>query len=371
MDKTLLFTIDFPPNIGGVANYYFEIYKHLPQDKIFVLTQKTDKRTNGNSNIYRDGLISYLPIWPKWLPAILALYKTVKKEKIKTVLVGQVLPLGTITFILSRILNIEYIVSTHGLDILESQKTKRKKLLTKIILKNSKKIITNSNFTKKEIEKIGVNDNKIKMLYPCPHIKPPAKDKVKKELEEKYSLKNKKIILSVGRIVERKGFDMTIRSMKSVKGAVDNAIYVIAGSDSGYEKKIKKLIKDSNCGSDIVIINNPTNDELAALYDLCSLFIMPSRKIGSDVEGFGIVFLEANSFNKPVIGGKSGGVSDAIIDNKTGLLVDPLNIDEISGAIIRLIKDPEMRDCLGRNGKNRVDNEFTWNSQVKKLQDFL
>lgn len=371
MNKTLLFTIDFPPNIGGVANYYFEIYKHLPNNKITVLTQKTNNKDDYSFNIYRKELISFLPIWPRWLPAIFHLYKTIKKEEVSTVLVGQILPLGTIAFLLSKILNIEYVVFTHGFDILKSQKRKRKKYLTEIILKNAKNIIANSNFTKNEIKKLGVKPDKITTLYPCPHIKPPAKNDVKKRLINEYDLKDKKIILSIGRMVKRKGFDTVIKSMNLVTKSVDNAVYIIAGGVGNYENEIRKTVKKYNQKNNITIISNPTNDEIAALYDLCNVFIMPSRKIGADVEGFGIVYLEANLFEKPVIGGASGGVSEAIINDKTGLLVDPESVGEIKDAIVKLLNNEGVAKTMGVYGKKRVDEQFTWNAQVKKLQNIL
>lgn len=98
---------------------------------------------------------------------------------------------------------------------------------------------------------------------------------------------------------------------------------------------------------------------------------MPARAINGDFEGFGIVYLEANLYGKPVIAGNSGGVSDAVVNNETGLLIDPENISEIADAIKLLVNSPEKRLSLGTTGRERVLRDFLWSSQIKKLYENL
>ncbi|MEA2088661.1 MAG: glycosyltransferase family 4 protein [Patescibacteria group bacterium] len=373
MNKTLLFTIDFPPNLGGVANYYRKICEYLPSDKIVILTIRDDKAGEDKKSykIYRANLLTNLLIWPKWFFSFWHLYKIIRKEKIKTVLVGQVLPLGTVAMILSKIMNFNYIVLTHSFDILSAQKSKRKNYLLKKILKNAKYITANSNFTKQELTKLGIKKNKITTVYPCPYFKPLADEKRKNYLIKKYNLENKKIILTIGRMVERKGADMVIESMPKIKSKVANAVYIVAGGDAYYRKKLVKLSVEFSVYDKIIFIPNAKDEEIKALYDLCDLFIMPCRRINEDVEGFGIVFLEANCFSKPVIGGKSGGVVEAIIHNETGLLVNPININEISNAVIKLLNNKNFAEKLGENGEKRVKQEFSWKKQIKKIERLL
>ena len=373
MNKTLLFTIDFPPNFGGVANYYREICEHLPSDKIVVLTIRDDRAGENRKfyKIYRKNLLTKLAIWPKWLPSFWHLYKIIKKEKIKTVLVGQVLPLGTVAMILSKIMKFNYIVLTHSFDILIAQKSKRKKCLLKKILKNAKNITANSNFTKQKLVDLGIKKNKITIVYPCPYFKPPANEKIKNDLIKKYNLENKKIILTIGRMVERKGADMVIKSIPKIKTEIKNIVYIIAGGNAYYKKDLVELSKKFSVNDRIIFMPNAKDEEIKALYDLCDLFIMPCRQINEDVEGFGIVFLEANCFNKPVIGGKSGGAMEAIIDNETGLLVNPLNLDEISNAIIKLLNNKNLTEKFGIAGRQRAEQEFNWKKQTEKLKILL
>ncbi|MBA7672762.1 GDP-mannose-dependent alpha-(1-6)-phosphatidylinositol monomannoside mannosyltransferase [subsurface metagenome] len=105
-------------------------------------------------------------------------------------------------------------------------------------------------------------------------------------------------------------------------------------------------------------------------YSASDVFIMPSREIGEkDIEGFGLVFLEANACGKPVIGGKSGGISDAVADGVSGILVDPLNVDEISQALITLLSNRELAVKLGSQGRKRVEEQFSYPATAAKFSE--
>ena len=112
------------------------------------------------------------------------------------------------------------------------------------------------------------------------------------------------------------------------------------------------------------------DDELSKYYRACDVFIMPSREIPErgDAEGFGIVYLEANACGKPVIGGRSGGVPSAILDGVTGLLVNPLSTEEISGSLRKLLLNNELAKKLGANGRMRVEEELNWDIIANKIQ---
>ena len=164
---------------------------------------------------------------------------------------------------------------------------------------------------------------------------------------------------------------MVIKSMSKVNKQIANAVYIIAGGDAYYRKNLIELSEKFLVTDSVIFMPNAKDREIKALYDLCDLFIMPCRQIKEDVEGFGIVFLEANCFSKPVIGGKSGGAIEAIIDNETGLLVNPLDLDEISNAIIKLLNNKNLAEKLGTNGKKRVEQKFSWKKQTEKIKRLL
>ena len=110
-------------------------------------------------------------------------------------------------------------------------------------------------------------------------------------------------------------------------------------------------------------------EELPLYYSLCDVYIMPSRELRDrgDTEGFGITYLEANACEKPVVGGRSGGVEDAIVDGVTGFLVDPLNSEDIADALIRLLGNPELSAKMGRQGRSRILEGYTWHRITENM----
>lgn len=371
MKKTLFISLEFPPQIGGVANYLANLCQNLDNSKIIVLTNKHPESEKFDQQqkykIIRKDLFSKI-FWPKWLKLYFIAKKITKKEKIEQIIACQTLPVGTIAYLLK----LPYLVATYAMDVTLLNNHPRKIKLAKKIYQKAQNIITISQYTKKELVKLGVSENKIKMIYPCPAIQSLEINKEKSEqFKKKYNPEGKKIILSCGRLVERKGQDMVIRAMKTVLEKIPNALYLIGGKGD-YEKKLKNLVNSLELNDKIKFIGFVDEGDLPYLYNLCDVFAMPSRQLkNGDVEGFGMVFLEANLFNKPVVGGNSGGIPDAIIDGETGILVNPTSADDIARAIIKLLQDHALSQRLGQNGKKRALCDFNWQKQTNNFKNLL
>lgn len=347
--KTLLFTLEYPPFHGGVANYYGNLVKHWPKpDEISVLN-------NNNGDLINNKL----PLL-KWLPSYFALYKKIKQEKIEHILVGHILPLGTIALICSRFCKTKYSVILHGMDLTYALKGPRKTWLAGKILLNAEKIICVNNYTANLTRQFFTpSANKIATVNPGVENLTTHNLQLTTQLKNKYNLDNKIILLSVGRLVKRKGFDKVIEAMPGILREIPNLIYIILGN--GEE------LSNFKSKENIIIITNASNDEKNLWYNLCDIFIMPSRNINGDFEGFGIVYLEANLAGKPVIAGRSGGVADAVIDGLNGLLVNPEDTNQITSAVIKLAGDHELRQKLGEQGRERAVNDFNWQKQINKI----
>jgi phosphatidylinositol alpha-1,6-mannosyltransferase len=371
MKKILIATIDFPPICGGVANYLAGIAENLPQDKVVVLAPLAESNEAAGYKIYRKKLISNsFFLWPKWLPLIYHLFRIARKEKIEAILVGQVLPVGTAALIIKKIFNIPYFVSCHGMDILTAQKNLRKKKILNKILKETQGIISNSEFTKNELIKLGVEENKITIIYPyVPDIKP-VSEELLKSIPKKYDLENKKIVLTVGRLVERKGHDKVIEAFPAVLEKIPNARYVIVG-DGQERGNLEIKARELGLSGQIIFTGAVDDAERDVFYQLSDVFITVSRQIRGDVEGFGTVYLEANQYGKPVIAGNSGGAGEAVINGLNGLLINPSNREEIAAAIIKLLSDNDFALKLGKEGQERVEREFKWGIVSEKLRNLF
>jgi len=209
--KSLLITLDFPPqNTGGVSAYYYNVCKNLPADQIVALAPQAPNAENFDKQqrftIIRKNLLKQYPeTWPnklfglikiiatiRWLSIIKHFGQTIKNHKIELLQIGQVLPLGTLALAYKKV---PYIIYAHGLDILLPQHYLRKKTLLKNIIKNAKGLVANSNFTKDELLKLGADPKKIVVAYPCPNIKPtPASQTEIDKIVEREKLKNKKML---------------------------------------------------------------------------------------------------------------------------------------------------------------------------------
>ena len=359
MRKALLVTLEYPPQIGGVANYYVNLVKNLSADKIEVLTNKNNELLAKRS---------FLP----WLKSFKIIKKIVQEKNIEVILVGQVLPLGTVAWLLSKYLKIPYIVFTHAMDVTYPQKYPRKKLLMQKIFNGAEKIITVSRYTKYEIYKLLNNRNqgKIEIITPAPSITPDNFPNTNINiLKQEYA--GHKILLSVGRLVERKGHDIVIKSLPFLIQQKIKFKYIIIG-DGINKKHLCELVKKLNLENYVIFKNHLSDAEVAKYYQLCDVFIMPSRETeDKDIEGFGLVYLEANSFAKPVIGGKSGGVEDAIIDGKNGFLVDPKDIQMTAQAILKLFQNRNLATNFGLYGQDRIKKEFQWSYRAKQLEAII
>ena len=187
---------------------------------------------------------------------------------------------------------------------------------------------------------------------------------------EEYGLQGKKILMTASRLVAKKNHENVLKSLPLVIKVIPDIIYIIIGKGKEEEKLIR-LTKDMGLGKYVKFVGFVEPKDMPMYYDICDIFIMPSKTVDFDYESFGIVYIEANACGKPVIGGKSGGVEDAVIDGVTGLLVDPENIEEIAQTIIRLLTDREYARKLGENGRRRVENELNWKTTGKKIEEVL
>jgi phosphatidylinositol alpha-1,6-mannosyltransferase len=362
--KYLLLTLEYPPYKGGVANYYANLSKYFPEAENFLILDNNENKL----------LNKKLP-FGKWLPSLLSLYFEIKKKGINYVFVGHILPIGTAAWIISKITDIRYSVILHGMDINMSLKKILKKKISAKILENAHTIICANNYAKDVVEKnFKKMQNKIIVVNPGVNINHKQSHKGFENLKNKYALTDQLILFSLGRQVKRKGFDKTINAVKRINASQNNnknsakkIAYFIAGSgpDEDYLKNLAQGEKN------IIFLGEISDEDKWLWLDFCDIFIMPARNIDGDVEGFGIVYLEANAAGKPVIAGNSGGVTDAVQNGINGLLINPESEKEIENAILKLLEDKNLRNKLGERGRERVKKNFSWHNKIKQIYQFI
>jgi phosphatidylinositol alpha-1,6-mannosyltransferase len=179
------------------------------------------------------------------------------------------------------------------------------------------------------------------------------------EIRGRHRLRDRFVVLTVGRLVERKGHDTMLHALPQVARQLPNVTYLIVGSGP-YEFALRSLARELGLEGRVVFCGHVPDDELVAYYHVCDVFAMISRELQDDTEGFGIVFMEAAACGKPTVGGQSGGVPDAIVDGETGFLVAPTAPEDVAEAIVRIGRDPSLAARLGEMGRLRVRDAFRY-----------
>jgi phosphatidylinositol alpha-1,6-mannosyltransferase len=255
-------------------------------------------------------------------------------------------------------------MTTYGADLLLNKSLILNKIQIKFGLMLFNRVTAISRFTKSLIKKYSN-----KKVYVIPPGIDPSRLYTNvsiNDFKKKKKIQNKKVILSIGDLVYRKGIDIIIKTIPEVIKEVPNLHYIIIGKGS-QEQELKNLVKELRLENYITFVPYANNLDLSRYYKSCDLFLLMSNSLrkNSGVEGFGIVYVEASYFGKPVIAGKSGGTSDAVIDNKTGYLVDPKNKKQLLEKITRILKDKKLSRELGSNGVKHAAN-LTWGKIVRQ-----
>ena len=178
-------------------------------------------------------------------------------------------------------------------------------------------------------------------------------------LKLEHGLSGRRILLSVGRLAPRKGFDTVIQALGEIVSTHPDTLYVMVG-DGPDRDRLRTLVEHHGLQDYVYMTGRVEWEDLPRWHNVADVFVTPSRSAPPSVEGFGIVFLEANACGKPVIGARTGGIPDAVLDGETGLLVDADAPSDLAEAVKSLFSNQELADRLGRQGRRRVEETGTW-----------
>lgn len=365
MPRTLLLTIDFPPRRGGVARYLHGLADFF-KDELFVVAEleKGSEVFDAEAlfRVERKNLLGGTR-WPRWRPAVDELIA--RANDYDTVLVSHVLPIGTAALLAKRKTGKPYIVIAHGMDIGLAKASLWKKWLAGKVLRGAKVVVANSEALAHEIEEIfGVKATLV--VYPPVQIDSPLPEGGLRGVGERFHL------LTVGRLVERKGHLRVLEALSQLKRKADLAqtTYTIIGNGPMLPR-IQKAIEVFGLEKHVVIIADASDTKLAEYYQKSDLFVMPTQFTDTDREGFGMVYIEAALRGIPSIGTDHPGVDEAILANQTGLLIPDGDIEALATAIKDLALDPVKRQKLGQEARKRAESVFTPQQQFEKLRPYL
>ncbi|PID58036.1 hypothetical protein CSB45_04930 [candidate division KSB3 bacterium] len=337
-----------------------------PPEKLVVLTNTVENSEAFDATVDYSILRVPLP-WdgPKyyeWLGVVWRLVKTgfavIRRQNIEVIECARPFPEGVAAYILAKLCRKPFVSNVHGDEVTVFQNYKIERFLIQRVVRAARLNLANSRSTEKLIQDLAGKDLRTAVVYPGFNTDFLQHVNSENVAALRTRFQGEPILLTVGRLEqERKGHDNVIRALPKVVSQFPGLKYVIVSSLTDKAKTrmrvLKELADQLNVSDHIIWCGEVAHDALAEYYAACDLFMMPNR-VGpaGDVEGFGIVFLEAGFLEKPVIGGNSGGVPDAVQHENTGLLVDGDNADSIADGILKILSDNNLANKMGEHGKS-------------------
>ncbi|QAY65887.1 glycosyltransferase family 4 protein [Paenibacillus protaetiae] len=372
--KIVLVAGVFPPGIGGMQNYYYNLSKYTKHDITVLAPEYPGSGLFDEGQPFRIVRGNFMRgekvHFTSWGRLFRHVRKLMASEKPDVTIYGYVL-IGFIGLLLKLFGSRRYMISTHGMDMLYFRRFIGLNFIVKLILTHADGVLANSEFTKKLVEDYGVDPSRISLVYPG--VEPIFERKpANEELASRYGLEGKYVLMSVGRLITRKGHDRVIEAMPAILSHIPNAVYVIVG-DGPERTRLEQLAREKGVGSAVLFTGSISGSEsLNEHYSLADQFIMVSRQLEKgDAEGFGIVYLEAASAGVPVIAGRSGGALEAVLHGETGLLVNPEAHAEITESVVRLATDTALRERLIKSGYKRAKTRFQYEVLAKTFDRYV
>ncbi|MCD0458889.1 glycosyltransferase family 4 protein [Roseiconus lacunae] len=365
--RDIVFTEVFPPQVGGSGSWIFQLFARQPSDSYVVLAGSSEGGLVNESGYQQQierhplsmtdrsiGSIRSLRIYAK---QIRLLWKTARREGSRDIFAARPLQEGLVSYFATRLTRASYTCFVHGEDIRSATTSRELTLLTSLVLKNARRVIANSSYTYNMLRsEWKIPDSKIALLNPgidTDSFPPHAGEK------RRNGWKGKLVLLTVGRLQRRKGHDNVIKALPEIALRIPNIHYAIAGDGEEFDY-LQSLVIENHVEDKVEFLGEIDNDELLKCYQDCDVFILANREIDGDVEGFGIVLLEAQSCGKPVVAGNSGGTRDTLIPNETGYLIDCSTPEQLTKTICEQLNCSSKRDEMGLAARSHVKSSFDW-----------
>jgi len=373
--RYLVITELFLPTKGGTAVWFDEVYRRLGGEDIHIVTADVPGATDHDAAqpniVHRLSLRRHrwlrpesLGMYAKFLAVSLALGL---RHRFDAVHAGRVLPEGLVGWLVGRLIGRPLVIYSHGEELTTWRQAMKMRAMV-WTYRHADLVIANSEFTRDELVKVGVAPGKIQLVYPGVDV-----DRFRPGLpcdDLKASLgvvAGEKLIVSVGRLSRRKGFDQVIRSLPLLlqRGVAVRYALIGIGEDREY---LQALAGELRVSDRVHFLGHVAPDDLPRWYNAADVAAMPNREIHGDTEGFGMVFLEAAACARPTVAGLAGGTGAAVIDGVTGLRVDGASTEAVADALGRLLADPVLASELGGRGHARALRDFSWQRVAERTR---
>jgi phosphatidylinositol alpha-1,6-mannosyltransferase len=365
----LVITWNYPPRRGGIESLLGSLCKELSKaHSVNIITSHAPGSRAFEKNVFRSPLPGLIPFafYALWRGAVLL----ARDQQIRVVFGGSAL-VTPVVLILSRIFGRRAIVQIHGLDLIYRSPIYQQ--LCVRWLRFCDQVVANSRYTAQLAQTKGVLRDRAAVIPPGVYSERFSKRTDIAADKRAWSIEGKKIILFVGRLAKRKGVKEFIEnSFVNVVREIPEAVFLIAGDNptesltqrDDVASEINAVVSRLGLEKHVRLLGLISDEDVIKLYQACDLVVLPALDMKDDVEGFGIVALEAAAAGKPVVATRAGGIPDAVEDGKSGVLIDSGDYTGLTEVVELLLKNIELSSSLGKYGRCRVDKEFSWHHVV-------
>ncbi len=353
--RFLVVTELFLPTKGGTAVWFDEVYRRIGGKDTHIITADVPGAAEHDAahpnSIHRVALRRHWWLRPESLGMYLKLLSlsvaTALRHRFDAVHAGRVLPEGLVALIVARLIGRRLVIYCHGEELTTWRQPGKKRAMI-FTYRHADLLIANSEFTRGELLKLGVESAKVALLSPGVDIHRFRPGLPYNDLRGRIGVgPQQKLLVSVGRLSRRKGFDQVIRSLPELV-------------KRGNRDYLGALAREFGVTDRVSLVGHVDPEELPRWYNAADVVTMPNREINGDTDGFGMVFIEAAACGKPAVAGKAGGTAAAVVDGVTGLRIDGASLEAVTEGLARLLRDEMLAQTLGANGHSRAVANFSW-----------
>jgi len=357
--RALLITPLYPPQVGGVQRFLEQLSEDWPDD-LRVLTVSYDREQERRYDASRDWSIERVAYRRRLTPLRIARVAGRASRGCDYVVWGTLRLAALVGLLAPRLWGLPWAISVYGKELTESSPCPIG-WFERWALRRARRVVAISRYAAQQAAMSGARPEAMRIVTPAIDSswceRSVDEDRVL-VLRKRYGLGSGPILLSVGRLVLRKGIDQVLRALPQIAADHPDLVYVIAGSGPAREA-LERLAQEMAIADLVRFVGRVREEDLGSWYDLADLFLMPSRVTqAGDSEGFGIVFLEAQARGVPVIAGDEGGMADAVCP-EAGRLVDGHDVQAIAHAVSDILGRPDGGLAMGRAGRCFVQAEMT------------
>jgi phosphatidylinositol alpha-1,6-mannosyltransferase len=363
--RTLVVTNDFPPRPGGIQAFVHALASRQPTDEVVVYAPSWKGAAAFDAAqgfpVVRHPTSLMLPE-----PRVLRRAREIARaESCDRVWFGAAAPLG----LLAKPLRLQRsVASTHGHEVGWALLPGARQVLGRI--GRDVDVVTYlGEYTRQRLARVVPRLERLPSGVDTALFRPGAGGD---EVRRRHGLTDRPVVVCVSRLVPRKGQDILIRALPAIRRRVPGTALLCVGGGP-YKAALERLAREAGVADAVVLTGSVPWAELPAHYDAGDVFAMPcrTRRAGLEVEGLGIVFLEASATGLPVVAGRSGGSPDAVLDGTTGHLVDGTSVAEVAHAVAGLLEDADRRRAMGTAGRDWVEREWRWDVLAGRLRQLL